>query len=148
MHPTRICPCVLGPPWQVTAVDHNHGMMMALWHTRADLALVVLISLECILVYPLLEGVRQALGWKRTLPPQYRLALLVGGVIYLINLLGVLVQARTGVSLPSPTSGIQDVAVAALLYPVLAVVTWIGVLDARSAVSAWLRRHRSDRPHR
>jgi hypothetical protein len=96
------------------------------WGVAAE---TVLVAGECVVAFPLLEGLRRWLGWKRELPAQYRLAWAVGLVVLGINALALLLQQRTGFTLPSPALVIHALWLAVLLYPVFAALTWVGVLD-------------------
>ncbi len=89
----------------------------------------VLVAGECVVAYPLLEGLRRRLGWKRDLPAQYRLAWAVGLGVLCINALSLLIEQRTGITIPSPALVIHALWLAVLLYPVFAALTWVGILD-------------------
>jgi hypothetical protein len=123
--------------------------MSVFWSSRPELMLFLLVSSECILGFLLVESIRVALFPASKIKPQYWLALAVGVVVYAINAGNVLLQHKTGVALPSLGSTIDNLVVAVLLFPLMAAVAWVGILDARGHVLQWWdERRRSHKPRR
>jgi hypothetical protein len=86
--------------------------------------------------------VKLALRWnlfpewdkRRPLKPHFRLAWIVGGILYAINLANWLFQAFTGISIGSPARG-MDFAAAMLIYPLMCAIMWPMLIKAAQVVS-------------
>jgi hypothetical protein len=104
----------------------------------------VLVACECVVAYPVVEGLRLWSGWKSSVAPQYRLAWVVGLAVLVINGLALLLQQRTGVTIPAPSAFIHELWIAVLVYPLMAGLTWVGILDLVPLISSIRADQRSD----